>query len=322
MDYSKFDHIGSSDEDEDGSTRRRGAPNVVKLEGAHRITFGGGRNAVATPTEASMNLASAPSSAPSCTVSPVDAADEEVMISEREFARTPRRSARRRRRSNRRPPRSTVIGADGERLERGDETTDAQRWVRARGWRGEYRAVFLVSRRQGGDAERRAPPGTPRRDVRVRVTATDVEVVVTSSDSGSNASSSAFREAWTHEIDPEPRDDAADADAGAGVAPTFGDWEITDFEGTGADARRVVRVTVRKKGADMLAHWWRSGVKGGPEVDPRRSSIEARPRRPRRDARGTSARNVSRAREKSPTDRGGRARCHARRGRRVVATLL
>ena len=48
----------------------------------------------------------------------------------------------------------------------------------------------------------------------------------------------------------------------------FGDWEITDFEGTGADARRVVRVTVRKKGADMLAHWWRSGVKGGPEVDP------------------------------------------------------
>ena len=29
-----------------------------------------------------------------------------------------------------------------------------------------------------------------------------------------------------------------------------------------------MRDTVRKKGADMLAHWWRSGVKGGPEVDP------------------------------------------------------
>ena len=56
-----------------------------------------------------MNLASAPSSAPSCTVSPVDAADEEVMISEREFARAlSRRRSGGGRRSNRRPPRSTV----------------------------------------------------------------------------------------------------------------------------------------------------------------------------------------------------------------------
>ena len=269
VDYSKFDHIGSSDEDEDGSTRRRGAPNVVKLEGAHRITFGGGRDAVATPTEASMNLASAPSSAPSCTVSPVDAADEEVMISEREFART--LEAERATAAALEPPTASIDG--------GSAPT-------ARDWSAVTRRLMRnggCAREGGGENTERyfwcqdakevtlsvvAPPGTRARDVRVRVTATDVEVVVTSSDSGSNASPSAFREAWTHEIDPEPRDDADDADAGAGAAPTFGDWEITDFEGTGADARRVVRVTVRKKGADMLAHWWRSGVKGGPEVDP------------------------------------------------------
>ena len=199
VDYSKFDHIGSSDEDEDGSTRRRGAPNVVKLEGAHRITFGGGRDAVATPTEGPMNLASAPSNAPSCTVSPVDAADEEVMISEREFART--LEAERATAAALEPPTASIDG--------GSAPT-------ARDWSAVTRRLMRnggCAREGGGENTERyfwcqdakevtlsvvAPPGTRARDVRVRVTATDVEVVVTSSDSGSNASSSAFREAWTH----------------------------------------------------------------------------------------------------------------------------
>jgi len=264
VDYSKFDHIGSSDEDEDASTRRRGAPNVVKLEGAHRITFGGGRDAVAAPMEAPPTVATVAANVPTATVSPVDDADEEVMISEREFART--LEAQRATAAALEPP--TVSNDGGSVPTARDWSVVTRRLMRnggcAREGDGENtERYFWCQDAKEVTLSVVAPPGTRARDVRVRVTATDVEVVLPSNGTDS---SRAFREAWTHEIDPEPRDD--DDDDGAAAAPTFGDWEITDFEGTGADARRVVRVTVRKKGADMLAHWWRSGVKGGPEVDP------------------------------------------------------
>ena len=102
-------------------------------------------------------------------------------------------------------------------------------------------------------------PGTKAKDARVRVTATEVEISVLNRETG--ASEVVLRGEWAHEIDPEPRDEDDE------YAPTtFGDWEITDFEG--ADARRVVRVTVRKKASQMLTHWWRSCIKGAPEEDP------------------------------------------------------
>ena len=104
--------------------------------------------------------------------------------------------------------------------------------------------------------------------MRVRVTATDVEVVVTSSDSGSNASSSAFREAWTHEIDPEPRDAPPPTPPAPASRRRSATGRSPISKARARTREQVVRVTVRKKGADMLAHWWRSGVKGGPEVDP------------------------------------------------------
>ena len=102
-------------------------------------------------------------------------------------------------------------------------------------------------------------PGTKAKDARVRMTATEVEISVLNRETG--ASEVVLRGEWAHEIDPEPRDEDDE------YAPTtFGDWEITDFEG--ADARRVVRVTVRKKASQMLTHWWRSCIKGAPEEDP------------------------------------------------------
>ena len=85
-------------------------------------------------------------------------------------------------------------------------------------------------------------PGTKAKDARVRVTATEVEISVLNRETG--ASEVVLRGEWAHEIDPEPRD------------------EDDEY------ARRVVRVTVRKKASQMLTHWWRSCIKGAPEEDP------------------------------------------------------
>jgi hypothetical protein len=107
-------------------------------------------------------------------------------------------------------------------------------------------------------------PKTKAKDVRVDVSARDVRVRVKNA---AGELEEVFRGEWAHEIAEEPRDEDEEDGVG-GAAPTFGDWEITDFEGQSDDARRVVRVTVRKKNADMLVHWWRACVKGAPEVDP------------------------------------------------------
>ena len=111
------------------------------------------------------------------------------------------------------------------------------------------------------------PPGTRASDVDVRCAPDRVEVAVTTRATTKTPRARAgegdarvvfLSDAWTHPIDPEPRDDDDDDDV-------FGDWELCDWEPGG---RRVVRVTARKKTVGgSLVHWWRSGVRSGEPVD-------------------------------------------------------
>jgi len=271
VDYSRFDHIGSSsDDDDDDQGRRRGAPMVHALDGPSTVTFGGGRDArvVLSPspriTDADdVDELDGDIDASKVNVAP-GAGETEVMLSERELAEA---LERRRRRGS----------ADSPSL----EARDASEMPAARKWDVVVKEMSRnggVVREDGDGAVRYfwrqdakeasasvvVAPKTKAKDVRVDVSAREVKISVMKDDGELRE---VFRGEWAHEIAEEPRDEDED-DGGGRAAPTFGDWEITDFEGHGDDARRVVRVTVRKKSSDMLVHWWRSCVKGGPEVDP------------------------------------------------------
>ena len=260
VDYSRFDAIELSSEDEAEARGRRGAPTVTKLKGAHRITFGGGGDATATPiedddVEGDVDDAAGrrgPAVGASARDDPGHRAGASDARADEGRSTKPTSDA---------PPTvrdwSSVVAKlirNGARVEGGSDGVEEYFWCQD----AREATVSVVVR-----------PGVRARDVRVRCTSTDVEIgVVGGSDRSSSFSTSdvVFSEKWAHEIDPEPRD-ANDSDD-ASEPPQFGDWEITDFEGTGPNARRIVRVTVRKKGSDMLTHWWRACVRGGPEVDP------------------------------------------------------
>jgi len=271
VDYSRFDHVGSSSDDDEGDVARRGAPNVTRLEGPSSVTFGGGRGRdVTVVTDATggvggMNGSGSAVSGDGGAPGASEVANEDVVdISESAYAKLledERRAT---------APAVPVVNAAS--------TPAARNWD----------AVTVKMTRNGGavfgdgggddgvvyfwcqDAKEVTlsvvvAPGTRAKDVDVRVTARDVRVWMKTTLAGSCAGE-VFSGEWSHEIEAEPKDD--DDDDFGDAMPTFGDWEITDFEGTGAQARRVVRVTVRKKGSEMLVHWWRSCVKGGPETDP------------------------------------------------------
>ena len=38
---------------------------------------------------------------------------------------------------------------------------------------------------------------------------------------------------------------------------------MTDYEAPALGGRRVIRITLRKKGIGMMVHWWRCALKGG-----------------------------------------------------------
>ena len=147
-----------------------------------------------------------------------------------------------------------------------------------------------------------APAGVRARDVTVRCTATDIFVAVdggggvaTAAAEESNAedenasrettrreektssSSTAttrvlLSDAWAHPIDPEPRDEDEDEERrGGGLNEEddrFGDWEVCDYEPLELGGRRVVRVTVRKRGLGALTHWWKKATADCDEIDP------------------------------------------------------
>ena len=265
VDYSRFDAIELSSEDEADARAHRGAPFVRRLDGAHRVTFGGGADAVATRLRDDDEDGAYDDD-------DVDASPEVVDVSEREYARMleRERAAAAAAAAAAATATSTATAAANEARPVVRERSNAMARLTRNGGRVDGAsdgrgAYFWCQDARETTLSVVARPGARARDVRVRVTSTDVEISVAGT-SGFDGSEVVFAERWAHEIDPEPRDEA-DED-GAREAPTYGDWEITDFEGTGPDARRVVRVTVRKKGSEMLTHWWRSCVKGGPEVDP------------------------------------------------------
>ena len=147
-----------------------------------------------------------------------------------------------------------------------------------------------------------APAGVRARDVTVRCTATDIFVAVdggggvatTAAAEDSNAEDEKAQEttrcekktsssstattrvllsdAWAHPIDPEPRDEDEDEERrGGGLNEEddrFGDWEVCDYEPLELGGRRVVRVTVRKRGLGMLTHWWKKATADCDEIDP------------------------------------------------------
>ena len=146
------------------------------------------------------------------------------------------------------------------------------------------------------------PAGVRARDVTVRCTATDIFVAVdggggvatTAAAEDSNAEDEKAQEttrcekktsssstattrvllsdAWAHPIDPEPRDEDEDEERrGGGLNEEddrFGDWEVCDYEPLELGGRRVVRVTVRKRGLGMLTHWWKKATADCDEIDP------------------------------------------------------
>ena len=260
VDYSRFDAIECSSEDESDGRARRGAPFVRRLDGPHRVTFGGGADATVTARRGDADDGSDGARTE-------DEGAEVVDVSEGEYARMLDRE----RAAAAAAAASASLGTEArETRPVMRERTSALARLTRNGGRVEGSSDGLGGYFWCQDARETTlsvvvRPGARARDVRVRATSTDVEISLAGVN-GAGASEVAFAGQWAHEIDPEPRDEAHED--GAREPPTFGDWEITDFEGTGPDARRVVRVTVRKKGSEMLTHWWRSCVKGGPEVDP------------------------------------------------------
>jgi hypothetical protein len=275
VDYSRFDHVGSSsdDDDEDGDVARRGPPNVTRLEGPSSVTFGGGRGRdVTVVTDATggargSNGVGAPGDDGAPGASPDDANEDVVDISERAYAKMledERRAT---------TPAVPVVNAASTPAARNWDAVTAKMTrnggtVFGDGGGGGDGGVVYFWCQDAKEATLSVvvAPGTRAKDVDVRVTARDVRVSMKTA-STSGPAGEVFAGEWSHEIEAEPKDEDDDDDFGD-AAPTFGDWEITDFEGTGTRARRVVRVTVRKKGSEMLVHWWRSCIKGGPETDP------------------------------------------------------
>ena len=276
VDYSRFDHVGSSsddDEEDAADVARRGPPNVTRLEGPSSVTFGGGRGRdVTVVTDATggvhgSNGVGAPGDDGAPGASPDDANEDVVDISERAYAKLlddERRAM---------TPAVPVVNAASTPAARNWDSVTAKMTRNGGtvfgdgGGDGDGGVVYFWCQ----DAKEATlsvvvAPGTRAKDVDVRVTARDVRVSM-KTESTSGPAGEVFAGEWSHEIEAEPKDDDDDDDFGD-ATPTFGDWEITDFEGTGTRARRVVRVTVRKKGSEMLVHWWRSCVKGGPETDP------------------------------------------------------
>ena len=276
VDYSRFDHVGSSsddDEEDAADVARRGPPNVTRLEGPSSVTFGGGRGRdVTVVTDATggvhgSNGVGAPGDDGAPGASPDGANEDVVDISERAYAKLlddERRAM---------TPAVPVVNAASTPAARNWDSVTAKMTrnggavFRDGGDDGDGSVVYFWCQ----DAKEATlsvvvAPGTRAKDVDVRVTARDVRVSM-KTESTSGPAGEVFTGEWSHEIEAEPKDEDDDEDFGD-AAPTFGDWEITDFEGTGTRARRVVRVTVRKKGSEMLVHWWRSCVKGGPETDP------------------------------------------------------
>ena len=114
-----------------------------------------------------------------------------------------------------------------------------------------------------------APAGTRAKDVAVRCTSTSLEVAVcTSGGPGGSHARCLVSDDLAYPIDAEPADSDDEDDTGGGGVKTFGDWEVADFEPTALGGRRVVRVTLRKKGLGMLVHWWRRALKSGREIAP------------------------------------------------------
>jgi len=260
VDYSKFDRIVADASDDEDEARTRATPNVTRLEAGMKITFGNGRATIAARADADDDEVG------DRRARDADARDadegEEGTMSERELRAAlearDAAAARDAARATTRARGDDVAGGRGadretrlrEMTRNGGVVLDAETKEERYYWRqdaSEATVSVVVA------------PRTKAKDARVRVTATEVEISVLNRETG--ALEVVLRGEWAHEIDPEPRDEDDE------YAPTtFGDWEITDFEG--ADARRVVRVTVRKKGSQMLTHWWRSCIKGAPEEDP------------------------------------------------------
>jgi len=270
VDYSRFDAIARACEDEDDG-RTRASPRVTRLNGKTAVTFGGtgqrdGDDDAADDDDDDDDDDDGDFDLESFDERRVNARREhgemEVDMSEREFASIKDARARR--------ARAKLANEKGAATRAGDgaETRDWQACVRDMSRNGaierEHGTEKYFWRQDAREvvASVVVAPGTRARDVEVGVDARRLRVRVRDA---SGEMRDVFDAEWAYEIAPEARDDE---DEDAAAAPTYGDWEITDFEGYGGRARRVVRVTARKKSSDVIKHWWRLCFKGATEVDP------------------------------------------------------